>query len=183
MLILASASPRRAELLAAAGFDFEVVPQEGDETPRHDESPEVYVIRLACEKVRSACRKTGSIIVGADTVVVVEGEVLGKPRDDADAARMLKRLSGRSHEVLTGVAVGGDRVLSEVARTTVRFLPLEADEIAWYVATGEGEGKAGAYAIQGRAARFVDWIEGSWSNVVGLPIATVHQLLKEVDAD
>ena len=180
MLILASASPRRAELLAAAGFRFEVVPQELDETPRNGESPEAYVLRLACEKVRSACRKTGSIIVGADTVVVVEGEVLGKPRDDADAARMLKRLSGRSHEVLTGVAVGGDRVLSEVARTTVRFLPLEADEIAWYVASGEPRDKAGAYAIQGLASRFVERIDGSYSNVVGLPVALVYRLLRQL---
>jgi septum formation protein len=183
MLILASASPRRAELLAAAGFVFEVAPQEVDEAVRVGETPEAYVVRVAWEKVHSACRKSGSVVLGADTAVVIDGEVLGKPRDDRDAADMLKRLSGRTHDVLTGVAVGGDQLLSDVARTAVRFLPLTDEEIAWYVASGEPRDKAGAYAIQGLASRFVDHIEGSYSNVVGLPIALVCRLLRRLGVD
>lgn len=182
MLILASASPRRAELLAAAGFHFEVVPQTVDETPRPGEPPEDYVLRLACEKVRAVCRKSGSIVIGADTAVLIDGLALGKPRDDREAADMLKRLSGRTHEVLTGVAVGDDRLLTGIARTAVRFLPLTGDEIAWYVASGEARDKAGAYAIQGLASRFIERIEGSYSNVVGLPVALVYQLLRQLGA-
>ncbi len=183
MLILASASPRRAELLAAAGFVFEVSPQEVDETLRPGEAPEAYVVRVAWEKVHSACRKSGSIVIGADTVVVVDGEILGKPRDEQDAAGMLKRLSGRTHDVLTGVVLGGDQLVSDVARTAVRFLPLTDAEIAWYVASGEPQDKAGAYAIQGLASRFVEWIEGSYSNVVGLPIALVCRLLRRLGVE
>jgi septum formation protein len=183
MLILASASPRRAELLAAAGIVFEVAPQEVDEAVRVGETPDAYVMRVAWEKVHSACRKSGSIVLGADTAVVIDGEVLGKPRDDRDAADMLKRLSGRTHDVLTGVAVGGDQLVSDLARTAVRFLPLTEAEIAWYVASGEPRDKAGAYAIQGLASRFVDHIEGSYSNVVGLPIALVYRLLRRLGVE
>jgi len=178
MLVLASASPRRAELLAAAGFVFEVRPQEVDEAIWPGESPSDYVLRVACEKVRNARRKSGTIVVGADTAVVIDGLVLGKPRDDGEAASMLKRLSGRTHEVLTGLAVEGDRLLTGVASTSVRFLPLEDEEIAWYVASGEPKDKAGAYAIQGLASRFVDRIDGSYANVVGLPIALVYEMMK-----
>lgn len=180
MLILASASPRRAELLAAAGFVFEVVPQHVDETPRNGESPEAYVLRVAWEKVHSARRKSGTTVIGADTIVVVDGVVLGKPTDAADAAGMLKRLSGRDHAVLTGVVVGGREEAGEVARTTVRFLPLTDEEIGWYVASGEPLDKAGGYAIQGLASRFVERIDGSYSNVVGLPIEVVCRLLRRV---
>ena len=128
-------------------------------------------------------RKSGSWVLAADTTVVVDGEILAKPADREDAFRMLKRLAGVVHEVLTGVVVrAGDRELAEVVRTRVHLLPLTPDEIAWYVESGEPEGKAGAYAIQERAARFVDWIEGSWSNVVGLPVATVDQMLKRLGA-
>lgn len=185
-LILASASPRRAELLSSAGFAFEVVPADVDETVLPDESPKAYALRVARDKAARVveCRKPGSVVLAADTVVVADGCILGKPAGASDARTMLKTLADAVHEVHTAVVIRiGNRERSEVVTTRVRLLPLSSDEIAWYVATGEGDGKAGAYAIQGRAARFVDWIEGSWSNVVGLPIATVYQLLREADAD
>lgn len=179
-LILASASPRRAELLTSAGFVFEVAPAEVDETPVPDEAPEPYALRVARDKAdKGARRDLASVVLAADTVVAAGGQILGKPVDSADAARMLRLLSGAVHQVHTAVVVrrGADE-RSDVVTTRVRFLPLTAEEIAWYVASGEPYGKAGAYAIQGRGARFIDWIEGSWSNVVGLPIATVHRLLE-----
>lgn len=183
-LILASASPRRAELLTNAGFSFTVQPADVDETPLEGENPEEYVLRVARAKaqtVAASCRKSGNIVLGADTTVVVEGQILAKPADRDDAIRMLKSLSGRVHDVFTGIALVSDEAeLTEVVGTRVRLLPITDDEIIWYVETGEAEGKAGAYGIQGRAARFIDRIEGSWSNVVGLPIATVHQMLKRV---
>jgi septum formation protein len=181
-LILASASPRRAELLAAAGFAFDVRPVEVDETPRSGEDPVAYVLRLAVLKAQSCEGPVqGDVVVAADTTVVVDGAILGKPADDADARRMLRLLSGRRHDVLTGVAVRrGTDVLSACEATGVRFLPLEDSEIDWYVASGEPDGKAGAYAVQGLAARFVDWIQGSYSNVVGLPVSRVHLMLKEL---
>jgi septum formation protein len=185
-LILASASPRRAELLASAGFDFTIEPADVDESVRAGEQPAAYVLRVARAKasaVAERCRKSGSPVVAADTTVVADGEILAKPEDDEDAIRMLKRLSGAVHEVLTAVVVVfAGRESAEVVRTRVRLLPLTQEEIRWYVATGEPFGKAGAYGIQGRAARFVDWIEGSWSNVVGLPVATVDRLLKGLGA-
>jgi len=183
-LILASASPRRAELLASAGFSFTVQTAEVDETPIFGEAPEAYVRRIARAKAQAVaadCRKSGSIVLGADTAVVAHGEILAKPDSKEDAIRMLKMLSGAVHDVLTGVSiVAGGHEQTEVVRTRVRVLPISLDEITWYVDTGEPDGKAGAYAIQGRAARFIDWIEGSWSNVVGLPVATVYQMLKKV---
>ena len=182
-LVLASASPRRAELLTAAGFTFDVRPAEVDETPRPGEAPIPYAVRVARAKAMAAvddCRNSGTVVLAADTVVVLDGHILGKPVDPADAGNMLKLLSGAVHTVHTAVVLqvgGGCR--EEVVSTRVRLLPLTDAEIRWYVETGEPEGKAGAYAIQGRAARFVDWIEGSWSNVVGLPIATVYRMLNE----
>jgi len=185
-LILASASPRRAELLARAGYEFTIEPADVDESLMPGEPPADYVVRVARAKahaVATRCRGSGSTVLAADTTVVVDGEILAKPADREDAARMLKRLAGVVHEVLTGVVVvAGDREVTEVVRTRVHLLPLSPDEIAWYVDSGEPEGKAGAYAIQDRAARFVDWIEGSWSNVVGLPVATVYRLLREAGA-
>ncbi len=180
-LILASRSPRRAELLRAAGFDFDVVPADVDERIGPGESPEEYVVRVAALKAAVVGRRIpGRIVLGADTEVVLDGEVLGKPGDDEEAARMLRRLAGRTHLVLTGVVLRhGDREVREVASTRVRFLPLGESEIAWYVASGEPRDKAGAYAIQGLASRFVEWIEGSYSNVVGLPVATVYRLLRQ----
>ncbi len=178
-LLLASASPRRADLLAAAGYTFTVVPAEVDETPLPDEPPLEYVRRLAEAKARAAVAgDPGDVVLAADTTVAVDRHLLGKPEDAADAARMLGHLAGREHAVHTGVAVRRDgRLVSEVATTRVRFLPLSDAEIAWYVASTEPFGKAGGYAIQGRAARFIDWIEGSYSNVVGLPVHVVHRLL------
>ena len=183
-LILASASPRRAELLRAAGIPFRVQSVEVDEAPRPGESPGSYVERVAGDKARAlVCRDSGTLILAADTTVVAEASILGKPEDDADAVRMLEMLSGCDHEVLTGVAVRrGPELLTHVERTRVRFLHLSAEEIAWYVATGEPRGKAGAYGIQGLASRFVEHISGSYSNVVGLPVAQVYQLLSRLGA-
>ncbi|MEP6915831.1 MAG: Maf family protein [Acidobacteriota bacterium] len=182
-LILASASPRRAELLTSAGFSFEVRPADVDESPRSGEAPNVYALRVARDKAAAAltgCADPDLVFLAADTVVVVDELILGKPRDDADAERMLRLLANRTHQVLTAVVVR--TIVTErfaVVATQVRFRALDDLEIAWYVASGEPIAKAGAYAIQGRAARFVDWIEGSWSNVVGLPIATVDRLLAD----
>jgi septum formation protein len=178
-LILASRSPRRADLLAAAGFRFEIAPVEVDEARRDGEAPDVYVSRVAEAKSAAVdIVDPAAAVVAADTVVVIDGRILGKPADAGDAADMLRRLSGRSHEVVTGVVVRvGERRLSRVERTRVTFLPLGEGDIAWYVSTGEPFGKAGAYAIQGLASRFVDRVEGSYTNVVGLPVAALCELL------
>jgi len=181
-LILASASPRRRELLKAAGISFTADAVDADETLAHQESAEEYVERIARLKATlGAARHPNALVLGADTTVVVDGAVLGKPADDGDASRMLQQLSGRSHEVLTGVAVSWrGQMRSRVERTTVWFKPLSADEIAWYVDSGEARGKAGAYGIQGLASRFIPRIEGSYANVVGLPVTAVLELLKEM---
>jgi septum formation protein len=179
-LILASASPRRADLLRDAGFEFSTRIVFVDERVNAGESPEAYVRRLAAEKsfAASARDTSAAIILGADTAVVIDDMILGKPADDPDAGRMLRFLSGRTHEVLTGVSVRlGAEELGRVERTRVEFSPLSDAEVAWYVASGEGRDKAGGYAIQGLASRFVRRIEGSYSNVVGLPIAAVHELV------
>lgn len=182
-LILASASPRRAELLTAAGFTFEVAPAEIDESLRGGEAPEGYALRVAREKAEVvAGRFTGqpAVVLAADTVVVADGRILGKPESAAEARGMLRTLAGAVHTVHTAVVVRtGGRDLQEIVSTRVRLSALSDAEIEWYVGTGEPEGKAGGYAIQGRAARFVDWIEGSWSNVVGLPVATVYRMLRQ----
>jgi septum formation protein len=183
-LILASASPRRAELLAAAGFDFEIVPADVDETPLGHESPEAYTLRVAREKARRIARRLSSpdiVVLAADTEVAAGGQIFGKPRDAHDARRMLRLLSGDVHDVLTAVVLlgpGGEA--AEVVTTRVQVAALTGEEIEWYVETGEPMGKAGGYAIQGRGARFIERIEGSWSNVVGLPVATVYRRLAEV---
>jgi septum formation protein len=188
MLILASASPRRRELLTQAGFAFEVHPAQIPEDPQPGEDPIAYVTRLAREKAQvvfaqrskdSRSTKEGLMVLGADTTVTLDGQILGKPADVADAARMLRLLSGRSHRVITGVALAtadGVEVGAEV--TAVRFLTLSDAEIDAYVATGEPMDKAGAYAIQGRAARWIPRIEGCYFNVVGLPLALLSALLK-----
>lgn len=180
-LVLASASPRRAELLRTAGFSFDVRPADVDETPRPAEPPAAYALRVARDKALAAAGRSDDAdvwILAADTVVVVDGQILGKPTDLSDARRMLGMLSGVVHEVLTAVVVrhGGEEA-SEVVSTRVRFAVLSAAEIEWYMASGEPDGKAGAYAIQGLGSRFIDRIEGSWSNVVGLPVATVYRML------
>ena len=155
-----------------------------DEATLPQEAPEPYVLRVARAKAEAVARRSradGQVVLGADTTVVVGGQILGKPAGRADAIRMLTLLSGTVHDVYTGVVMIGDAgKLEDVVRTRVRLLPIGGDDIQWYVDTGEPHGKAGAYAIQGRAARFVDWIEGSWSNVVGLPVATVYQMLKRM---
>jgi septum formation protein len=219
MLILASASPRRRELLAQAGFAFEVRAADIPEEPKSGEDPIAYVVRLAREKAQAVflhltqapaqpadgsalCQGTTSvvpqtgqiegralapegvppgafIVLGADTTVVLDGQILGKPEDAADAARMLRMLSGRTHRVITGVAVvsaSRTEVAAEV--TAVKFLTLSEEEIAAYIATGEPMDKAGAYAIQGRAAKWIPRVEGDYFNVVGLPLALVSSLLE-----
>ena len=179
-LILASASPRRTDLLRDAGYVFEVEPADVDEAELAGEPPAAYVVRVAAMKARAiAARHPDEAILAADTTVVVDGAMLAKPADDADAARMLGLLSGRTHDVLTGVVlVRTGRESSAVVGTRVRFRPLTAAEIDWYVASGEPRDKAGAYGVQGLAARFVESVDGSYSNVVGLPIGAVRALLE-----
>ena len=177
-LILASASPRRVELLRSAGIDFVQRPARIDESARPGEEADQYVLRLAAEKARAAWRP-GYRALGADTVVARGRELLGKPRDERHAGRMLRSLSGRGHRVLTGVAVyDGETCATRCVETRVRFRRLRESEIEAYVATGEPLDKAGAYGIQGGAAAFVDAVDGSYSNVVGLPLETVAELLR-----
>lgn len=184
-LVLASGSPRRADLLRAAGIPFEVFPVDVDEHFGLGEKPEHAVARLAeLKAVVGAASHPGAVVLGADTTVVIRGQVLAKPTDAADAARMLRLLSGRTHEVLTGVCVcHRGRRLVHVEPTRVRMARLGDSEIAWYVATGEPFDKAGGYAVQGLASRFIEGIDGSYSNVVGLPISSVYELLKELGCD
>lgn len=183
-LVLASASPRRRELLLSAGFEFDVDPAHVDESQQPGEAPAAYVERIACAKARAvALRHPSATVIAADTAVIVDDELFGKPADDREAGRMLRRLSGRAHEVWTGVAVLRDSVLRYgLERTTVWMRAISEDEVDAYVRSGEPLDKAGAYAIQGLASRFVERIDGSRSNVVGLPMATVLQLL-EVTGD
>lgn len=194
MLILASASPRRRELLAQAGYVFEVRPAHVNEDVRPGENAIAYVTRLAREKAEEVYRREpghegtreraagdGPVVLGADTTVEVDGQILAKPEDAADAARMLRLLSGRTHRVITGVAVvtaRGSQVAAEV--TGVKFLTLGETEIAAYIATGEPMDKAGAYGIQGRAARWIPRVEGCYFNVVGLPLALVSTMLEAI---
>jgi len=179
-IILASASPRRAELLRAAGFTFDVDPADVDETPIDGEAAGAYARRIARDKALAVgARHPGRVVLAADTVVVLDRRIFGKPADRPDAARMLRELSGRDHEVLTAVAVARDGALDEHLESTwVQFAPMSADEVAWYLASGEADDKAGAYGIQGLASRFVTRIDGSYANVVGLPVAAVHRMLK-----
>jgi septum formation protein len=178
--VLASRSPRRAELLKAAGYTFSVRATDIDETPFPGEAPGDYVLRTAEEKARAVVALEDEIVLAADTSVVLGTEIMGKPRDAADAARMLRALSGQKHEVLTGVCLKrGDRVARDIAATAVWFAELSQDEIEWYVASREPMDKAGAYGIQGLASRFVDRIDGSYTSVVGLPVALVYRHLRE----
>jgi septum formation protein len=180
-LILASASPRRAELLRAAGIEFDVHPAHVDERVHADELPGDYVRRVAESKARViGAQFARAVVLAADTTVVADRHILGKPIDVEDARRMLQLLSGRSHEVLTGVAVVGPDLPLETRTesTTVEFARLSDRDIDWYVSSGEPMDKAGAYAIQGLASRFVTRIVGSYSNVVGLPVALVHEMLQ-----
>ncbi len=179
MLILASASPRRHELLLAAGLDHLVQPTLVPENRRPGESPAAFVRRLAEEKARAAVRSPEDIVLAADTVVCVENELFGKPSSDDDARRMLRLLSGRDHWVHTGICLlASSACIVDLASTKVAFLPLREQEIEEYIRTGEPQDKAGAYAIQGRASKFVASIEGSYHNVVGLPVSLVYTHLK-----
>lgn len=188
ILVLASASPRRRELLTQAGFVFSVHPAHIPEDPLPGEEPIAYVTRLARQKAEAvftelsaAGSQEGLAVLGADTTVTLDGHILAKPEDAADAARMLRLLSGRTHRVITGVAVaaaGRVEVAAEV--TAVRFLTLSEEEIAAYIATGEPMDKAGAYAIQGGAAKWIPRIEGCYFNVVGLPVALTCSMLESI---
>jgi septum formation protein len=199
MLVLASSSPRRRQLLTQAGYRFQVHPAHIPEDPQPREDPIVYVTRLAREKAEAVFREltidnslekdcldgqsSSLVVLGADTTVALDNIILGKPEDAADAVRMLRLLSGRTHRVITGVAVvtaKGAEVAAEA--TAVRFLTLSDTEIAGYVASGEPMDKAGAYAIQGRAARWIPRIEGCYFNVMGLPLALVCSLLEPCDS-
>jgi septum formation protein len=180
--VLASESPRREQLLRLLGVPFTVAPARIDERVQAGEHPAALVVRLAVGKAeRMAAAQPGdAVVIGADTVVAVDDEVLGKPRDDGDARRMLGLLSGRSHQVVTGVAVvAAGRVATAVEETTVTFSVLDAADIDWYLATGDHAGKAGAYGIQGVAGLFVTRLEGSFTNVVGLPLSTVRPMLAD----
>jgi septum formation protein len=179
-LILASGSPRRRELLAKAGFTFEVRAADIDESLLPCEQPKDYVQRLAREKAQAiAALNPNAVVLGADTTVVLEGEVLGKPADTAEAERMLRLLSGRTHQVYTGLAVvrGAEHRL-HVETTDVVFRVITEEELAFYLASGDAMDKAGAYGIQGYAARWIPRIEGDYFNVVGLPLASVVLLLR-----
>jgi len=184
-LVLASGSPRRADLLARLGLDPEIRPAAVDETPLAGEPPLELVVRLADAKARAVRHPTADeVVLAADTIVVLDDQALGKPRDDAEAAAMLRRLSGRTHEVLTALAVHrGPRHHRTTVTTQVRFRALTDTEVAWYLATGEPRDKAGAYALQGAGAALVDHLDGSDTNVIGLPLATTVQLLRRAGLD
>ena len=175
-LILASGSPRRRELLAYLGVPFDVRAPDVDETPLAGEQPAAYVERVAQAKPDAV---DGDIVIAADTTVVLDGTIMGKPTDPSDAVRMLRALAGRDHEVFTAVAVkSGGAVTTTVVRTVVTMTPITDDDIDWYVATGEPLDKAGAYALQGTGGIFVARLDGSASNVVGLPLAELMALLR-----
>ena len=182
-LILASASPRRRELLEQIGLWFTVQPVDTDETPRSGEAPDLYVLRMAREKAL-ACQalagNAGSLVLGADTSVVLDNAIMGKPRDRNDAREMLMRLSGQAHEVMTGVALAGPTAVREkVVTTRVAFRRLAGDEIEAYLDSGEPYDKAGGYGIQGRGSIFVTSLSGSYSAVVGLPLDATAELLAQ----
>ncbi|HEX7239155.1 MAG TPA: nucleoside triphosphate pyrophosphatase [Longimicrobiaceae bacterium] len=179
-LVLASQSPRRAELIGRLGLAFETIPADIDESRLGDETPDEHAERLSREKALTISRaRPEALVVGSDTIVVVDGEVLGKPRDAAEAVEMLMRLSGREHEVHTGVAVArGDRVESGLEKVKVRFRPLDRATCEAYVATGEPMDKAGAYGIQGFGSAIVEGIEGDFFAVMGLPVVRMLGLIE-----
>jgi septum formation protein len=190
MIVLASASPRRQKLLRTAGIPFIVQPADINETPRAGESPNACAERLAQEKALAVAQShPQDHVLGADTIVVIDNQILGKPCGDADAERMLRLLSGRTHSVITGVCVvepvtsgqgsGANRITTTSETTLVTFCEMSKDEIHDYVATREPMDKAGAYAIQGIASRWIPRIEGDYSNVVGLPVALVYRILRD----
>jgi septum formation protein len=183
-IILASASPRRAELLRALGVDFELAPSQVQERPHPDEAPPDYIIRIARAKVIAVARKLESgLVIGADTIVVLDGQLLGKPEDEEDAKRMLRSLSGRWHAVMTGVALydaSSRREVADYEKTLVRFAQLTEKEIEWYVRSQEPMDKAGAYGIQALGGLFVEEIAGNYYNVVGLPLPLIYRLSRRL---
>jgi septum formation protein len=181
MLILASASPRRAQILTELGIPFLVDPADVDEILLPGESADAAAARLAAAKAKAVSgRRPADWVLAADTLVLLDAEILGKPCDDAEAGAMLRRLAGREHRVVTGVCLRrGAAVFETVASSAVRFAPMSADEIAWYVATGEPRDKAGAYGVQGLGARYIEAIAGSYTNVMGLPARDVYRLMTE----
>jgi len=192
MLVLASASPRRQELLRNADIPFVVQPTNIPEVPRPAEAPRAFAERMAREKALTVFRqRPDDFVLGADTIVIVDAEILGKPRDAADAARMLRLLSGRRHQVTTGVCLVAPHLRTETQQpetgfedvrsetTIVTVAALSDDDIRSYISTGEPMDKAGAYAIQGRASRWISHIEGDYFNVVGLPVSLVYKMLRE----
>ncbi len=184
-LILASGSPRRQQVLRGLGVVFVPRPVSIDESPFHGEGAEEYVLRLAQSKARAQAA-SGELVLAADTIVTLDGELLGKPADPDDARKMLERLAGREHEVLTGVAVydaAHDRQPTGVETSRVQIAPMSPDEIDWYVATGEPLDKAGAYAIQRLGGLFVERVRGNYSNVVGLPLPLTYRLFREIGTD
>ena len=188
-IVLASASPRRQELLSSVGIRFTVEPSNVDEEPIVDESPQEHVSRLASAKAREVAGRVNQTdevwVLGADTIVIIDGELLGKPEGRVEALHMLKKLSGRTHKVITGYSIynpSKDEEIKRAVETTVKFKDLTDDEITGYVASGEPMDKAGAYAIQGLGAFMVEEIKGSYSNVVGLPICQVVNDLEEAGA-
>ncbi|HXM46154.1 MAG TPA: Maf family protein [Bryobacteraceae bacterium] len=182
MLVLASRSPRRREILQQAGIPFVVRPIEVDEKPFTGEDARDYVTRIAREKANAAgLMADGEVVLTADTTVAIHGEILAKPLDTADARRMLRLLSGQRHEVLTGICLrSASRAIEDCAETSVWFAPLSPREIEDYAASGEPMDKAGAYAIQGLASKFIQRIEGCYFNVVGLPVAMVYRHLRKM---
>ena len=184
MLILASQSPRRKEILQSAGIPFQVRIGDVDESVKPGEAPMSYVRRLAVSKAMAVPRDPGDLILAADTTVVSEGEILGKPENDEDAKRMLRKLSGKAHEVLTGICLfSGSKLQIDGESTMVHFTSLSEDEIEQYVASGEPKDKAGAYGIQGLASKFIQRVDGCYFNVVGLPISLVYRHLRAAGFD
>jgi septum formation protein len=185
-LFLASTSPRRAEILAAARWPFEIVRGSVDETLYPNEDAATYVRRLAEAKATTAARELqNGLVLGADTTVVVDNEIMGQPSDDDDARRMLRLLSGKWHDVLTGVALvqvdqEKQKCVVDHETTRVRFCEMSDAEIEWYVSTGEPKGKAGAYGVQGSAALFIEEIAGDYFNIVGLPLRLVYKLSQKI---
>jgi len=180
-IILASASPRRSDLLTELGVEFIVAPTHIDESEHSGETPVAYVLRVATEKAEAAPMQPGDVVIAADTTVDVDGQILAKPADEADARRMLRLLSGRAHRVHTGVAVRhAAAIAADVATSMVRMLPITDELLDWYIGTGEPMGKAGAYAIQGDAAVLVDGVQGSITTVIGLPLGLLGELFQRL---
>ncbi|MBN1548960.1 MAG: septum formation inhibitor Maf [Syntrophaceae bacterium] len=184
--ILASASPRRVELLSNLGLNFTVMPSGADETYRLGETPAVHVRRVSKAKAQVVAEQHPEAwVLGADTIVVIDGEVLGKPRDKADARRMLRLLSGRKHDVYTGFTIirkSASVLLRKTVRSAVAFRLIDEDELAWYINSDEPYDKAGGYAVQEKGGVFIRRIQGSYSNVIGLPVSEVFEVLKKIGA-